>query len=318
MRTRSTAFAPATVANVAVGFDILGFSLNIAGDEVSIEKISQPEVQLSSMDGVVSGLPLEAHSNTAAAGLVQLVKDLQLPFGFRVSVKKGIPLGSGMGGSAASAVAAVVAANALLDTPLSQERMLHYALIGEAVASGSFHADNIAPCLLGGLVLSKIGGDKNSSQVPWVECTSIPIPKGLFCVLIHPHLRVDTRDSRKILKPTISLKQHVAQAAHLGGFLAACFNSDPLLMRKSFIDLVVEPQRAALIPGFHAIQAAALAAGALGCSIAGSGPSLFAWTLDAKSAELVEKSMLNAAASVPLQCDSWRAPLDLQGARLLP
>lgn len=310
-------FAPASVGNAAVGFDILGFSLGIAGDQVTVEKISSPKVILDSITGAMTSLPLDPRKNAATAGLIRFVKEQKLPFGFKVSIEKGIPLGSGMGGSAASAVGAIVAANALLNPPLPRSELLRYALVGEEVASGSFHADNLAACLYGGLTLAQPQPAKKT-EIPQVEVTSIPIPPGMLCVLVHPHLRVDTRKARKVLRPKISLHDHVLQSAHLAGFLAGCFKQDIGLIRRSLTDLLVEPQRAKFIPGFKSVKASALTAGALGCSISGSGPSVFAWAEDPEKAERVRSAMVETFKHFRVAVDSWVARLDNQGARIIP
>ena len=304
-KTSATAFAPATVANVAVGFDILGFAVEGVGDSVTVERT---ETGKDSREVIVNGspgFPLDPEKNTATAGLLQLIRDRDLTHGFRVFIKKGIPLSSGMGGSAASAVAGILAANELLDKKLSSNELLRYALVGEAVASGAVHADNVAPCLLGGLVLIK------SAEPP--DIISIPSPD-LLCVLVHPDLQVSTREARGILKPELSLKTHVRQTSHLAGFVAACFNGDQKLLARSFEDLVIEPQRAGLIRGFHSVKAVALSAGAIGCSISGSGPSVFAWAKK-ETAESVAKAMVRAFNDSGIaKVESWISPMPSKGA----
>jgi homoserine kinase len=300
----ATAFAPATVANVAVGFDILGFAIEGAGDTVTVERQEAREVSVSG----TPGFPVEPEKNTATAGLLELIRDLKLTHGFRVSVKKGIPLSSGMGGSAASAVAGILAANELLEKKLSDPELLRYALVGEAVASGSVHADNVAPCLLGGLVLVK------SAQPP--DIVSLPSPD-LCCVLVHPDLEISTREARKILKPELSLETHVLQSSHLAGFVAACFNQDLGLLARSFEDLVIEPQRAQLIRGFREVKDAAMHAGALGCSISGSGPSVFAWAKK-ETADRVKQGMVKAfQGSGIAKVESWISPMPSRGAHIV-
>jgi len=221
---------------------------------------------------------------------------------------KGIPLGSGLGGSAASAVAAVVAAAALVDRPLDRTQLLKFAMQGEAVASGSVHVDNIAPSLFGGLVLT-VGVDN-----PHVK--PIPVPESVRCVLVHPHMVVATREARAILGKTITLSDSIWQQANLAGFLAGCFTSDLPLIRESLLDVIIEPQRQVLIPGFAAVKQAALGAGALGCSISGAGPTLFAW-VEAPQAEAVRDAMVEAFRAHGLESDSWVSAIDRQGARVV-
>ena len=308
MMKSATAFAPATIANVAVGFDILGFPIDAVGDKVTVSKIDEAgKVEIEKITGD-SQIPKDATKNTATVGLIKLCKDLKLKHGFRVSIEKGIPIGSGMGGSAASAVGAIVAANALLEKPLSPEKLIAYALEGECVASGSKHADNIAPCLLGGLVLSR-------SLDQFVR---IPFPADIFCVLAHPDVRIDTREARGILKTEVSLKDHIRQSANLAGFLAACFKDDVALLRSSLEDFIIEPQRAHLIPGFKEVKAAVLKAGALGFSISGSGPSVFAFAAGRAEAANIKKIMLDTFIKTGTKSvDAWVSPVRAKGAEVL-
>jgi len=207
-------------------------------------------VSIRSITGTVVDLPLAAEKNTAGMAALALQRELGLPFGFELDVVKGIPLGSGLGGSAASAVAAVVAAAAVVDQPLDRTQLLKFAMQGEAVASGSVHVDNIAPSLFGGLVLT-VGVDN-----PHVK--QIPVPEAVRCVLVHPHMVLATREARAILSKTITLSDSIWQQANLAGFLAGCFTSDLPLIRESLLDVVIEPQRQVLIPGFAAVKRAAL------------------------------------------------------------
>jgi homoserine kinase len=299
-RSAATAFAPASVGNVAVGFDILGHSVAALGDRVTVTRREQPGVAIRSITGTVVDLPLMA--------ALALQRELGLGFGFDLEVEKGIPLGSGLGGSAASAVAAVVAAAALVDEALDKTQLLKFAMQGEAVASGSVHVDNIAPSLFGGLVLT-VGIDN-----PHVK--QIPVPDAVRCVLVHPHMMLATREARAILSKTVSLSDSIWQQANLAGFLAGCFTSDLPLIRESLLDVVIEPQRQVLIPGFVAVKQAAVEAGALGCSISGAGPTVFAWA-EANDAERVRCGMVGAFRNHGLDSDSWVSAIDRQGARVV-
>jgi len=308
----ATAFAPATVGNVAVGFDVLGFSVGTVGDRVTVTRI--PEAGKVSITHINDNIiPADPTKNTATAGLVQLCSDLRLDFGFQVDIQKGIPIGSGMGGSAASAVAAAVAANAVLDEPLPREKLIKYALIGESVASGSMHADNVAPCLYGGLTIAlEIGKDETPTII------QVPVPADIICVLVHPAIRVETREARAILKPELSLKNHVQQSALFAGFLAGCYGNNVSLIGQSLSDILIEPQRAHLIPGFHAVKKAAIEAGALGCSISGAGPSVFAWTSSRSVAENVRTAMVDQFMKANHHSvEAWISPVSPKGAYLL-
>jgi homoserine kinase len=311
----ATAFAPATVANVAVGFDILGFAIESVGDIVTVSIAEDTSVRISEIlntTGLLDppDLPLDANRNAATVGLIKLRKELRLDFGFQVVLRKGIALGSGMGGSAASAVGALVAANSLLQSPLPREALLKYALLGERAASGASHPDNIAPCLLGGMTLA-ISGDP-------FRYVSLPVPEEILAVIVHPRLRVDTRNARSILNANVSLTNHVRQSAALGGFICGCFQSDVDLIRQSLNDFLIEPQRASLVPGFADVKAAALEQGALGASFSGSGPTVFALVTSESEATRVRDAMEHAFRANDLaEVDSWISPVNRQGARII-
>ena len=305
---RARCFAPASVGNVAVGFDLLGFALEGVGDLISVERLDRPEVKITQVSGQAT-VPLDPRQNTATVGLLKLIEDLKLRHGFAVSIEKGIALGSGMGGSAASAVGAILAANSLLENPLAKAQLLGYALAGEMAASGSAHLDNIAPCLFGGLMLAK--------STPPYEVISLPVPETIRYVLVHPDLRLDTREARQVLRPQVSLPQYVEQAALLASFVAACFQADLALMGRSLKDILIEPQRAHLIPGFYEVQAAAFANAALGCSISGAGPSVFAWASSQADAERIERAMVQSFLKHGLTSDSWISGIRKKGAELL-
>ena len=307
-RQSATAFAPASVGNVAVGFDILGHTVAALGDRVRVIRRAQPGVSVRAIRGVVVDLPLEAEKNTAGMAVIALARDLGLDHGFDLEIEKGIPLGSGLGGSAASAVAGVVAAAALVDAPLDRTRLLKYAMQGEKVASGSVHVDNIAPSLFGGLVLT-VGIDN-----PFVK--QVPVPEAVRCVLVHPHMVLATREARAILRKTVDLSDVIWQQANLAGFLAGCYTGDLALIRESLLDVVIEPQRQVLIPGFAAVKQAALDQGALGGSISGAGPTVFAWAEQA-DAEAVRSAMVAAFAAHGLASDSWVSAIDRDGARVV-
>jgi homoserine kinase len=300
------AFAPASVGNVGVGFDLLGHALQGAGDRVRVRRIATPEVRVDAIGGCLSELPREPERNTAARALLAMREALQLPFGFAIEIEKGIALGSGMGGSAASAVAAVVAANALLAQPLPLAALYPYALAGEAVASGSAHGDNVGPCLLGGLVLATTD-----------RLVSLTVPAAWHVALVHPHFVLETRRAREALAGDYRLSEFVAQSTQLALFLTGCQRGDAELVRAGLRDVLVEPRRAALIPGFAAVKSAALAAGALGASISGAGPSVFAWFEQRAAAEQAGSAMRTAFADVGLDSTLYVAPINCPGAEVL-
>ena len=304
----ATAFAPASVGNVGVGFDILGHAFPVIGDRVRAIRCAQSGVRITGISGIAGELPTEAARNTAGKAVLSLAEALGIPFGIELAIDKGIPLGAGLGGSAASAVAAVVAANGLLERPVSRLELLKHALQGEAVASGSLHADNVAAALFGGLVLT-VGIDNP-------QVTQIPVPPGIRCVLVHPRLFLSTREARTILSPNLKLRDVVRQTANLAGFLAGCYTNDLALIRHAFDDVLIEPQRADLIRGFADVKRSAIEQGALGCSISGAGPSVFAWCEEALS-PAVSRAMAGAFAQHGLECDRWISEIGAVGARLV-
>jgi len=305
---RVTAFAPASVGNVAIGFDILGFAVDALGDRVTVTRRERPGVYISRVHGVAGELPREPKRNTAGQALLAMGEALQLDFGFTLEIEKGIPLGSGLGGSAASAVGAVVAANALLPNPCSKLELLKFAMQGEAVASGSLHVDNISAALFGGLVLT-VGIDH-----PRVK--QIPVPVGVRAVIMHPHMFLSTKKARAILRRTVDLSDFVWQTANLAGFISGCYTNDLDMIRASLEDVVIEPQRQALIPGFPEVRRAALAAGALGCSISGAGPTIFAWA-GVSEAPSVQQAMRQEFAHRSIELDEWIVELETAGARII-
>jgi len=308
-RDQATAFAPASAANVAIGFDILGFSVDELGDKVTVKRTAAPGVVISGSAGVVKEIPRDPEKNTAGRALLAMQEALKPNFGFDVFITKGIPLGSGLGGSAASAVAAVVAANALLDKPLPKIELLQFAMQGEKVSSGSLHVDNISPSLFGGLVLT-VGIDH-----PRVK--QIPVPEGIRAVLVHPHLFLSTKQARGILKREVTMSDFIWQTANLAGFISGCYTNDLDMIRASFEDVVIEKQRSQLIPGFDAVRKGAIDAGALGCTISGAGPTMFAWALES-DAEKVRAAMVFAFKSANMQVDHWVVPIRTAGAHVLP
>jgi homoserine kinase len=303
-----SAFAPASVGNVGVGFDVLGHALDSVGDEVTLTSVPESGIHLRGVSGLVDTLPSDPCRNTALRPLVELRAAYDIDTGVEVQIRKGIPIGSGMGGSAASAVAAVVAADALWNLRLEKRQMLSYALAGESVASGDVHADNVAPSLLGGLVVCEMD--------PGPHATRIGVPAELVCVLVHPALRIDTREARRLLRDSIPMALHVRQSQSLAGFLAGCQRGDLQQIGRCLRDHVVEPQRKQLIPGYDAVQAAARSHGALGGSISGSGPSVFAWC-HVDHAPSVADAMVAAFRDCQVEADAWLSPVAAPGARLL-
>ena len=305
-RQQARAFSPGSVGNVGVGFDILGHSIEAIGDTATVRRMDAPTVRIHAIGGTVTDLPLEAARNTAGMALIALREALALPYGFELELDKGIPLGSGLGGSAASCVAALVAANALLDTPLPAEALYPFALAGEAVASGGKHGDNIGPMLLGGLVLAT----ENS-------LTRIAVPAHWHAAVVHPHVILETRRARAALTGSYALHEFVVQSANLAQVLLGCERGDAALVRAGLSDVLVEPRRAPLIEGFAQVKHAALALGALGASISGGGPSVFAWFESKHAATLAGTAMAHAFANAGFASDIHITPIAGPAAQVL-
>lgn len=304
-----TAFAPGSIGNVAVGFDMLGLAIAGAGDRVSARRVSDASVtirEVRDMDGQVHpSLSAAVDENTASIAAQSLWFAAGNRGGVELIVHKGVPLKSGMGSSATSAVAAVVAVNALLDDPYPIEALLVHALAGEHFASGGLHADNVAPSLIGGLVLCP--------NVLLPRMVSLKVPTGVSSVLVHPDLEISTADSRRRLSKTYSQEQWLTQQGYIAGFIAACEHDDLSLFAKCLRDELIEPQRAASIPCFPDAKTAAMKSGAFGCSISGSGPSIFALCADG-DATIIASAMEQACNDLGYECQAWISPMHSPGA----
>jgi len=268
-----TVFAPASVANLAVGYDSLGLCLDGPGDEVSVSFSSEPGVHIAAIHGDHGKLPLIAAKNTAGRAAQALLERLgDKSIGISLTINKLMPFGSGMGSSSASAVGGAMAVNELLDKPFSKEELLPFTALGEQVADNAWHLDNVAPSLLGGIVLVR---DSKTCDVQ-----SLEVPAGLCVCVVHPDLQILTKDSRAVLSDVVPLSTAIKQQANLAGFVIGLYKNDFDLIRRSFVDHMIEPQRAKLIPAFEELKSAVLEQGALGFSISGAGPSVFALCAD--------------------------------------
>lgn len=309
MSRTARAFAPASVGNIGVGFDLLGHAMDGPRDVATVQRIDADTVRIESIGGTAAGagdLPLAAERNTAGQALIALRRALGLRYGFALTLEKGIPLGSGLGGSAASCVAALVAASALLDAPVPREALYAFALEGEAVSSGSRHGDNVGPMLLGGVVMATA-----TRLIP------LPAPDGLHAVVVHPDQVLETRRSRAALAEPYPLHDVVTHSAHLAQFITGLLRGDLALIREGLRDVLVEPRRAALIPGFAAVKAAALDHGALGASISGAGPSVFAWFASRHAAEAAAPAMRSGFVQAGFDARAYVSPVAGPRAELI-
>jgi homoserine kinase len=302
-------YAPATVANVAAGFDILGFAVHAPGDEVVARNRGPSGVRITGVTGGGGSIPVDPARNTAGVSVRCLLERTGHRAGIELELHKRMPSGSGLGSSAASAVAAVVAANELLGLNLKREELLPFAMEAERVACGTAHADNAAPALLGGFVLIR-------SYKP-LDIVRIAAPAEIFCAVVHPEIEIRTEDARKILRNKITMRDAVVQWGNTAGLIAGLLKSDYALIGRSLTDVIIEPTRAILIPCFHQIKEAALAAGALGCSISGSGPSIFALTRGRQAAEIAGGAMADVYRSVGIDCEIYISDVNSSGAVVL-
>ena len=304
MLLSATAYAPGSIGNLAVGFDVLGLAIAEPGDTVVVRAI--PEGLLVDVEGDGGKLPRDA-SNTAAIAALEVLRSAgRDDVGLHILVQKGMPIGSGLGSSAASAAAAAFATNALLGSPLSTGELIGPCVEAEASVSGR-HADNVAPALLGGLILVR-------SPDEWVR---IPLPEGIAVTVVTPQYSVATRDARAVLPRQIPLSVASKRSGDLATFIAACFRGDVPAMGRSLVDEVIEPARAPLIPGCLDVIRAARDAGALGASISGAGPSIFALCPSLPIAQRAAREMTRAFAAAGLEAKAVVGPADVPGARLI-
>lgn len=301
--------APATVANVCCGFDILGFAVDAPCDEVILTLTNKPGVFMKSISGDGGRLPLESGKNTASVAVQSYLNAIHEAAGVEIELIKKLPLGSGMGSSAASAAAALVGINTLFNERLTRSELIVHAMEAERIACGSAHADNVAPSLLGGFVLVR-------GYQP-LDVIKVPIKANLFCTLAHPHLELKTEDSRKVLKATISLKDAITQNGNTAGLMVGLMSEDYELISRSLHDVIAEPIRSLFIPGFDQVRELCKQAGALGCGISGSGPTMFALSRDKQTAEKVGEVLRAHFASNHLNSDSHVSQINLAGTRVI-
>jgi homoserine kinase len=303
------ALAPATVANVSCGFDIFGFAVEAPADEVIVTLRNESGVIITDITGDEGRLPRESNRNTSGVAVEAFLNAIDSNIGAEIVLHKHLPLGSGMGSSAASSVAALVAINHLHDNPFTREQLLPFAMEAERIACGSAHADNVAPSLLGGFVLIR-GYDP-------LDVTRIPTPPNLFCTLVHPHLELKTEDSRRVLKPSIPMKDAITQWGNIAGLVVGLMKPDYGLIMRSLKDVVAEPTRSLLIPGFDRIKSEAVKLGALGCGISGSGPTIFALSTEYDIAKKVANEIQKQFAAMNLNSEIYVSKINDKGARIV-
>jgi len=300
-------FSPATVANVACGFDVLGFALDNTGDEMIIHQVPKKGVRITKIEG--ANLPMETDENVASVAVLAMLQELEPGGGFEIEIYKKIKPGSGIGSSAASSAGAVFAVNELLGKPYTPHELVKFAMEGERLAVGAAHADNVAPALLGGFTLVR-------SYTP-LDIVKIPPPEKLFATVIHPQIEVKTADARNILRNNVSLKDAIQQWGNVGGLVAGLYTSDYGLIGRSLEDVLIEPIRSILIPAFRDVKESAKAVGALGGGISGSGPSIFTLSDSIETAEKVKKEMSNIYKNIGVDYDIHLSKINAVGVKIL-
>jgi len=300
-------FAPGTIANLSCGFDVLGLCLDNVGDEMIIRKSNQKGVRITKIVG--ANLPLETEKNVAGVSALAMLEQVETDFGFEIEIYKKIKAGSGIGSSAASSAGAVFGINELLGKPFSLKELVPFAMQGEKLASGSAHADNVAPALLGGFTLVR-------SYEP-LDIIKIKSPEELFATVIHPQIELKTSDARSILKKNISLKSAIVQWGNVGGLIAGLYTNDYELIGRSLHDEIVEPLRSILIPEFDLVKKEALENGALGVGISGSGPSIFALCKGKETAEKVAQAMCKVYDEIDLPYEIHVSKINEEGIKII-
>ena len=300
-------FAPASVANISCGFDVLGVCLDNVGDTIHVQETSKPGIEITKIIG--QDLPLEATKNVAGVAGLAILADYGRDKGFQIQIEKGIKPGSGIGSSSASAAGAVVGINHLLGNPYTREELIVFAMEGERVACGTAHADNVSPVLLGGFTLVR--------SVNPLDVVTLNSPLELVVTIIHPEIEVKTADARAVLLDKLHLKQAVAQTANLGALVTGLFKEDYDLIRRSLVDHIVEPVRSMLIPRFNELKNRANEAGALGTGISGSGPSVFALSKGMDTAQKVGLAMQKVYDEISVPYDTHISPINAKGVKIL-
>jgi len=309
MKDRIKVFAPATVANVTCGFDIFGFAINAPGDIITLTKNDSGTIEIKEIIGDGGKLPRNIEENNCSAVIKLFLDDIKSDQGIDIVLNKNMPLGSGLGSSAASAVAAIFAINELMGRPKTREELLPYAMEGERIACGSAHADNVAPSLFGGFILIR-------SYDP-LDTVQVPTPPNLWATVIHPDVEVRTKDAREILRREIYFKESIRQAGNVAGLMAGLLKGDFDLIGRSMHDYIVEPVRSILIPGYDSVKKASKNAGAIGGGISGSGPSLFTFSASEEVAHEIGNAMQQAFLNIDIDSEVYISPINSEGPKII-
>jgi homoserine kinase len=310
MKESIKVFAPATIANVVCGYDILGLAVDAPGDEVIMRKRSEPGVIITKITGDDGRLPLDASKNTVSASVQQYLLHIgRVDVGVEIELHKKMPIGSGLGSSSASTVAGLFAINSMLGNPLTKMELVPFAMKGEELACGTGHADNVAPAILGGFVLIK-------SYEP-LDIIKLPYPENLHCAIVFPDVDVPTRDARRMIREKVALKDAVVQWGNIAGLVAGLFMKDLDLIGRSMKDVLIEPVRSILIPDFYKMREIAMENGALSFGISGSGPSVFAFTRDEDTSTKITRAILEHLGKLNIGSQAYTSAVNADGPKIL-
>ena len=300
-------FSPGSITNLSCGYDILGVCLENRGDEITVTKTNKKEITIKSNDEY--DISKDINKNVAGIAAQALLKNTNIDHGFEIEIKKGIKPGSGIGSSAASSAGTVFAINQLLDSPFSQLDLIKFSMEGEKFVSGSYHADNVAPIILGGITLVR--------SIDEIDIIKLPSPKSLEAVIIRPNIEIKTSDSRKVVKNKVKIEKMVQQSANLGSFISSLYSEDYDLMSRSVVDIVVEPNRRMLIPEFDKIKNISMSNGAIAVGISGSGPSIFSLSKDTNISEKILKATTDHYNKLGISYDGFISKINTTGIKIL-
>ena len=300
-------FSPGSITNLSCGYDILGVCLQNRGDEITVKKTNKKEIIIKSNDEY--NISKDINKNVAGIAAQALLKNIDIDFGFEIEIKKGIKPGSGIGSSAASSAGTVFAINQLLDSPFSQLDLIKFSMEGEKYVSGSYHADNVAPIIFGGITLVR--------SINEIDVIKLPSPKNLEVVIVRPNIEIKTSDSRKVVKNKIKIEKMVEQSANLGSFISSLYTEDYELMSRSVVDVIVEPNRSILIPEFDVIKKISKTSGALAVGISGSGPSIFSLSNENSISQKILDNITTHFNNLKIDYDGFISKINSTGIKIL-
>ena len=300
-------FSPGSVTNLSCGYDILGFCLDKVGDTIIVKKTAEQGLRISSIDKY--DLPLSIDENVAGIAAKAMINEVKISHGLDIKIEKGIKPGSGIGSSAASSAGTVFAINKIIGSPFSDRELIRFAMEGEKYVSGSYHADNVSPILLGGITLVR--------SVKDLDIIKLPNPKDLIATIIRPEIEIKTSDSRKVVKSKVTIDKMVRQSANLAAFISSLYTEDYDLMSNSIVDEIIEPDRALLIPEYYNIKQISLGAGAIACGISGSGPAIFSLSKSDKVANNILDKMSSHFDSVNINYNGFVSKINSEGVKVI-